>query len=694
MRTFLKFLEQDLVDVKTMTEIHYWDSLINILQGMLFEKVRARTSTKETPFNNVHVLKNHTVRRKINFENDYPKNKEEKLQTGKTKTRKKRKKLNKHNSEVEHSSKDLREEALSKILNESATVHFFNLLNNDETKRENCDIDKNNNSSSDDCSKSRSTKPTKKKSKSKTHSDLSNKTYNDCAANQSPNLPKISLKEFSRMSAEEENIINTENILNNSKQVLNNIENTKDFPSSGGCLKKSITDILNSLNNVQFYSNLNSKNTNVDSHNVTNLHKEANIFNQTRNSEQKSPTNEYLLYNNKPKSYGTISNSNPFLLASDLENLKLNDSNDKNVDNLLQSLSSPPKSNISDIILSGTDLGSSQLSKIELNRPNLSNLNLSEHILTKPCENVSNNDDNISKQTDNSDANRLTLNSSAKVVKNNVCNTDLTRIDRKISDHFIQTCIKTSSNDSIVGCEKRGNLNKDITSDGSKFGYQPSGNVSFNLNRSEIRDFNLNKSNLVKSNLNSLLIRRPDLNKPHENPFTLDDPEVINPFNVSDSNQKELDEMFEFKQQNVSNSFSEDFDFSEDHFCSKSDEETENSIKASCDNVPNILKLLSNVDKTPPNSNLENFEHNPVTYELLCTVYGIERLFNLLYKRRVRVAKPDAFIVEHIDYLVTIIKEKNKITSPKYFGNSYSLFNSELALSTLESDVGVYLVSK
>ncbi|KAG5878638.1 hypothetical protein JTB14_008678 [Gonioctena quinquepunctata] len=131
-------------------------------------------------------------------------------------------------------------------------------------------------------------------------------------------------------------------------------------------------------------------------------------------------------------------------------------------------------------------------------------------------------------------------------------------------------------------------------------------------------------------------------------------------------------------------------------FYSRIDNETETSINKSCDIIPNILELLNNVEdkEEPPDSPTVEFEVNPVTYEMLTTIFGTLKLLKLLEMRRVKIAKPDAFVVEHIDYLVTIIQEKNGINTVQYFGHNYQFMNTELAFSTLGNDRGLWLVSK
>lgn len=772
-----------------MTEIHYWDCLIDILQSMQFQKSKSRTCTKETPLNKVHVLKNPMIRRKIDFENDNHENKKGKPQTGKSKSRKKRKKL-KPKSDTQKSGKDLREEALSKILSDdtTVTVHFFNGFESTRSQIENCDIGKNNNSSSDDCSKTKPSKTAKKKSKIKNQNLIAQTSQKDDRSNggsASKNesleskgplkYPRISLREFSRLSAEEENVLNNENLFNKSKQnVLNNNENFKELPSSGGCLKKSITDILNSLNNVQFYSNFSTKNTNVETQNVINVHKDTYIENasvQTKdisNScdksnkknvpfETNSVTSEYLL-NNTPKSYGAVensTNSTPLGLVHDLSKLSLNsphlstshiESNNLNCSKSMKSdinnsLSNQPelktisnpdlckqnlnnpnmnnfdfdrlayskptniKSNLSDLILSGTDLGNPKLSKFHLNKPNLSKLELSElkKAETEKRTNKSNLSEVISSGTDSS-TNLSKFNLNGSIVNNfNTSESDSTNLFDPNSGE--QSFSKTKPNLSIylnsTSSDILENKSSEADSNHSVSNFNKTySNLTFNLSRPEMRDFNLNKSNLNKPNLSSLILSGTDLSKPSidlsrpnlshfESSSSLD----FNKLGVNKPNSSTFGSSS--RSPNLSGNFCEILDFSKDHFCSKSDEETENSIKASCDNVPNILELLSTVEKSPTNNtDINDFENNSVTFELLCSVYGIERLFNLLYKRRVRVAKPDAFIVEHIDFLVTIIKERNKITSPAYYGNSYALFNAELAISTLQNNIGLYLVSK
>lgn len=122
-------------------------------------------------------------------------------------------------------------------------------------------------------------------------------------------------------------------------------------------------------------------------------------------------------------------------------------------------------------------------------------------------------------------------------------------------------------------------------------------------------------------------------------------------------------------------------------FCSQTDEETENCVTEICDKVPNIVEALCNEDLT------DEFEPNDVTCEMLCTVFGTKKLMENLLQRRVKVAKPDAFVVEHVDFLVTIIKrDKNKINPVYYYGHNYGFLNTELAFSTLQNNTGLFLV--
>ncbi|KAJ8916722.1 hypothetical protein NQ315_013926 [Exocentrus adspersus] len=124
-------------------------------------------------------------------------------------------------------------------------------------------------------------------------------------------------------------------------------------------------------------------------------------------------------------------------------------------------------------------------------------------------------------------------------------------------------------------------------------------------------------------------------------------------------------------------------------FSSQTDEETENSVTKICDKIPTIVESLSHGDTVPSN----DFEYNDVTFEMMCTVFGMKRLMQNLLKRRVRVAKPDAFVVEHIDFLVTVIKrDKNGLNPVYYYGHNYAFLNSELAFSTLQHNTGLFLV--
>ncbi|CAH1963424.1 unnamed protein product [Acanthoscelides obtectus] len=62
---------------------------------------------------------------------------------------------------------------------------------------------------------------------------------------------------------------------------------------------------------------------------------------------------------------------------------------------------------------------------------------------------------------------------------------------------------------------------------------------------------------------------------------------------------------------------------SKDIFSSKSDDETEHCITASCDKVPNILELLSKVDVNECTNS--EFKSDTTRSEMLCTVYGVRR---------------------------------------------------------------------
>lgn len=125
-------------------------------------------------------------------------------------------------------------------------------------------------------------------------------------------------------------------------------------------------------------------------------------------------------------------------------------------------------------------------------------------------------------------------------------------------------------------------------------------------------------------------------------------------------------------------------------FCSQTDEETENCVTEICDKVPTIVESLSNEDKEDLS---DEFERNDITCELLSTLFGMKKLMENLLRRRVKVAKPDAFVVEHIDFFVTIIKrDKNKINPVYYCGHNYDFLNSELAFSTLQNNTGLFLV--
>nr|CAI5832491.1 unnamed protein product [Callosobruchus analis] len=132
---------------------------------------------------------------------------------------------------------------------------------------------------------------------------------------------------------------------------------------------------------------------------------------------------------------------------------------------------------------------------------------------------------------------------------------------------------------------------------------------------------------------------------------------------------------------------------SKDIFSSKSDDETENCITASCDKVPNILELLSKVDVNE--STNSEFKSDATTCELLCTVHGVRRLLKLLIDRRMRVARPDAFLIDHVDYFVMNIKsQRNGISTMPHYGHDYEFMNTELAYVTLNNIVGLYLISK
>ncbi|VEN63787.1 unnamed protein product [Callosobruchus maculatus] len=132
---------------------------------------------------------------------------------------------------------------------------------------------------------------------------------------------------------------------------------------------------------------------------------------------------------------------------------------------------------------------------------------------------------------------------------------------------------------------------------------------------------------------------------------------------------------------------------SKDIFSSKSDDETENCITASCDKVPNILELLSKVDVNE--STNSEFKSDDTTSEILCTVYGVRRLLKLLIDRRIRVAKPDAFLIDPVDFFVMNIKrERNGMSTAHHYGHDYEFMNAELAFVTLNNIMGLYLVSK
>ncbi|KAJ8950499.1 hypothetical protein NQ318_015243 [Aromia moschata] len=58
-------------------------------------------------------------------------------------------------------------------------------------------------------------------------------------------------------------------------------------------------------------------------------------------------------------------------------------------------------------------------------------------------------------------------------------------------------------------------------------------------------------------------------------------------------------------------------------FCSQTDDETEKCITKSCDKVPDIVQRLNNEE----NEQLSNeFEENDVTFEMLCTVFGMKKI--------------------------------------------------------------------
>nr|XP_023026656.1 uncharacterized protein LOC111514632 [Leptinotarsa decemlineata]XP_023026657.1 uncharacterized protein LOC111514632 [Leptinotarsa decemlineata]XP_023026658.1 uncharacterized protein LOC111514632 [Leptinotarsa decemlineata] len=134
----------------------------------------------------------------------------------------------------------------------------------------------------------------------------------------------------------------------------------------------------------------------------------------------------------------------------------------------------------------------------------------------------------------------------------------------------------------------------------------------------------------------------------------------------------------------------------ENKFYLKSDDETEMSIDKNCDNINNVLGLTNNVEnkEKPPDSQGVDFEVNPVTNEMLSTIFGTKKLLRILQNKRVKAVKPDAFIVEPIDSLVKMIQKKNKLIPPNYYGHTYEFFNTTLAFSTLGNNSGLLLVSK
>nr|CAH7768501.1 unnamed protein product [Callosobruchus chinensis] len=130
-----------------------------------------------------------------------------------------------------------------------------------------------------------------------------------------------------------------------------------------------------------------------------------------------------------------------------------------------------------------------------------------------------------------------------------------------------------------------------------------------------------------------------------------------------------------------------------DIFSSKSDDETENCITASCDKVPNILELLSKVDVNE--STNSEFKSDVTTSEMLCAVYGVRRLLKLFIDRRIRVARPDVFLIDHVDFFVMKIKtQQNGLRAAQIYGHNYEFMNAELAFVTLNNLNGLYLVSK
>lgn len=113
------------------------------------------------------------------------------------------------------------------------------------------------------------------------------------------------------------------------------------------------------------------------------------------------------------------------------------------------------------------------------------------------------------------------------------------------------------------------------------------------------------------------------------------------------------------------------------------------------DDIKNCDKKYVENKGEPPDDSKMNFITNTVTQQLICTVKGIKQLMSLMATRRVRQIKPDALIVEHIDYLVTKIQSTmNRIEFVHYYGHPYKFMDVDLAFSTLSNTKGLYLISK
>ncbi|CAG9859236.1 unnamed protein product [Phyllotreta striolata] len=121
----------------------------------------------------------------------------------------------------------------------------------------------------------------------------------------------------------------------------------------------------------------------------------------------------------------------------------------------------------------------------------------------------------------------------------------------------------------------------------------------------------------------------------------------------------------------------------------------ENSEKSDKEKRRNVEGYVRKIDEPPDCNNTNNFKGNSITQEFICTVKGIRHLMSLMVEKGVEQIKPDALIVEHIDYLVTKIQSAiNNVKSVHYYGHTYEFMDTNLAFSTLSNTHGLYLVSK